>query len=128
MKLRLKNNSARLRLTRREVQQLVETGTVEEKIEFGLKGGEALVYALAVDADKHIFRAALENNKITIFVPHKEVLEWAETEKVGLETEQSIGDGKSLRILIEKDFACLAPRRGEDESDNFPHPSEGKIC
>jgi hypothetical protein len=27
-----------------------------------------------------------------------------------------------LKILVEKDFACLAPREGEDESDMFPHP------
>ena len=25
-------------------------------------------------------------------------------------------------ILVEKDFQCLAPREGEDESDMFPHP------
>jgi hypothetical protein len=31
-----------------------------------------------------------------------------------------------LRILVEKDFACLAPREGEDESDMFPNPLSGK--
>ena len=118
-----------MRLTRGEVRRLAETGSVEESIEFGVKDGEVFVYALAVDPGNERFHAALENNKITIFLPEKEVLEWAETEQVGLETEQPVGDGgKSLRILIEKDFACLAPRAGEDETDNFPHPEEGKTC
>jgi hypothetical protein len=28
-----------------------------------------------------------------------------------------------LNILVEKDFACLAPRAGEDERDMYPHPN-----
>jgi hypothetical protein len=28
-----------------------------------------------------------------------------------------------LRIVVEKDFACLTAREGEDESDNFPNPN-----
>jgi len=34
---------------------------------------------------------------------------------------QAVGD---LRIIVEKDFACLAPRSDEDESDNFAHPKD----
>jgi hypothetical protein len=35
-----------------------------------------------------------------------------------------------LGILVEKDFACLAPREGEDESDMYPHPEakQGESC
>ena len=40
--------------------------------------------------------------------------------------EQVLDDGGVLNILVEKDFACLAPREGEDESDMFPHPLEGQ--
>ena len=39
--------------------------------------------------------------------------------------EQVLDDGAKLAILVEKDFACLAPREGEDESDMFPHPDAG---
>ncbi len=28
--------------------------------------------------------------------------------------------------LVEKDFACLAPREDEDETDMYPHPLAGK--
>ena len=34
-----------------------------------------------------------------------------------------LDDGEKLSILIEKDFACLAPRAGEDEADMYPHPN-----
>jgi hypothetical protein len=30
----------------------------------------------------------------------------------------------SLQILVEKDFACLTPRKGEDDGDAFPNPNE----
>jgi hypothetical protein len=56
------------------------------------------------------------------------VRNWASTEKAGFETQQEIGNGKSLRILVEKDFACLERRDGEDESDAFPHPVSAEKC
>ena len=46
------------------------------------------------------------------------------------EGEQQHDNGDVLSILVEKDFACLAPREGEDESDMFPHPGaeQGESC
>jgi hypothetical protein len=51
-----------------------------------------------------------------------DIKQWAESEKVSISSEQNLDDGEQLRILVEKDFACLAPRDGEDESDMFPNP------
>jgi hypothetical protein len=43
--------------------------------------------------------------------------------------EQVLDDGAKLTILVEKDFACLTPREGEDESDMFPNPDDdGAKC
>ena len=39
---------------------------------------------------------------------------------------ETLDDGDLLKILVEKDFACLAPREGEDETDMYPHPQEGQ--
>ena len=30
------------------------------------------------------------------------------------------------KILIEKDWSCLKPREGEDDSDAYPHPEQTK--
>ena len=38
------------------------------------------------------------------------------------------GAAGSLRILVEKDFACLQPRAHEDESDLFPNPDASRTC
>jgi hypothetical protein len=128
MKLRLKNNSIRLRLTKSETGRLAETGSVEEAIEFGLEPHRQFIYALEVNSETNDIRAALDENRLTVSVPPAQAAEWVGTELVGLTAKQSIGAGKFLSVLIEKDFACLEPRAGEDEDDAFPHPSERKVC
>ena len=128
MKIRMKHNSVRLRLGQKEVARLDAEGRVEEIIEFGLNPENTLVYALESAPEESEIRASFEKNRITVFVPRAAVEKWARSEQVELETAQKISGGKSLKILIEKDFACRTPRAGEDDSDAFPHPAEGKKC
>ena len=51
------------------------------------------------------------------------MLAWASSSQVSMSGSLQLDDGQTLELLVEKDFACLAPREGEDESDMFPHPS-----
>lgn len=128
MKLRIRGNSIRLRLTKGEVAQFKETGSVEEVTEFGLEQNQRFVYALSVLQDINASRAVLENNRISIFLPEDQSEQWTTTNQVGIRVEQSLGAEKTLQILIEKDFACLEERPGEDESDAFAHPKAGQAC
>ena len=117
VKLRIRGDSLRLRLTRGEVDQLRETGEVSETVHFGARD---LAYALVrgpVDAPTARFDA----DRIEIVLPAATADAWASSEQVGIEAEQALASG-SLRLLIEKDFQCLAPRGGEDDSDAFPNP------
>lgn len=66
--------------------------------------------------------AFLSDSVMTVRLPETTVLAWAATEQVSIVGEQLLEDGECLNILVEKDFACLAPREGEDESDMYPHP------
>ena len=113
MKMRVRGNSIRLRLTRSEVERFRETGLVEEIIEFG--NGQKLVYALESAANSEIVSAEFDSNGITVFVPRKDAKQWVNSNQVGIEAGQNIGNGKILRLLIEKDFACLEPRKGEED-------------
>jgi hypothetical protein len=119
MKLRVRQNSLRLRLTQSEIAQFKETGIVEETLEFS--PGARLKYAL-LSADVEKITAGYENNVITISVPRAEAKHWTDTDEVGLNGEQNIGTNHCLKILVEKDFACLERRAGEDDADTFPHP------
>jgi hypothetical protein len=118
VKLRLRGNSLRLRLTQSEVADLAARGRVEETVGFG--AGAKLTYAISTGAT---FLARFEGGAIELQIPLAEAKEWATSDRVGLETEQPIGEGQSLRILVEKDWQCVRPRTGEDESDAFPHPT-----
>jgi hypothetical protein len=127
MKMRLRNNSLRLRLTQTETARFVESGRIEEIIEFGVEGGQRFVYAMEWKDELEQIHAVLENNQIIVRVPKEQADRWVETSQIGMETDQETGGGKTLHILIEKDFACLEPRPGEEDSDAFPHPLAGVL-
>ncbi|MCC6726504.1 MAG: hypothetical protein IT258_18525 [Saprospiraceae bacterium] len=123
MKIRMSGNSIRLRLSQSEVTKFFEQGEVSETVHFG--ADMALTYTLKRDAATEI-QASFRDNQITVLVPNDLGNSWASSEEeVGLEqlTRFAPSDGGSLRILVEKDFKCLAERPGEDESDNFPNPT-----
>jgi hypothetical protein len=122
MKLRIKGNSLRLRLSQREVQRVAEQGRVEETVEFGLQPHQQMRYALQADTQAQDIHATFENSTITVHVPEQVVKTWAHSNQVGLQKDQFLNEEKSLKILIEKDFQCLTARPDEDESDNYPHP------
>lgn len=117
MKLRIRGDSLRLRLTRGEVRSLRETGSVIETIHFG---GGALHYELrAADVDAPV--ASFDGAQIVVSLPRAQANAWADGDEVGIAATQALDDG-TLALLIEKDFQCLAPRDGEEDVDAFPHP------
>ena len=126
MKMRVRGNSIRLRLTQSEVVEFSETGSVEDAIEFG--GGNKLIYALCSKPEAETVKAEYEDNRIVITVPQTQARRWVDSNDVGIKIEQDIGGGNVLRLLIEKDFACLEPREGEEDADAFPHPSGNLKC
>jgi hypothetical protein len=127
MKLRIKGASLRLRLTQGEVRALAEQGRVEEHVPFA--PDVQLIYRLARDAAASKISATLSANVVEIRVPERLANEWCTNNEVSLAHSQALPQG-TLQITLEKDFACLAPRADEDESDNFPHPQagDGKVC
>ena len=123
MKLRIKGDSVRLRLTRPEVRELDERGEVEDRVRFA--AGAALVYRVKRDAVVATPTAAYDRNTIEVLIPEQAARTWCNTDVVTLEYTKQTAEGR-LQIVVEKDFSCLAPRVGEDESDQFPHPRRTK--
>ncbi|MGI9248531.1 MAG: DUF7009 family protein [Woeseiaceae bacterium] len=125
MKLRIKDNSIRLRLTRGEVDQLRESSVVAAKT--GFPGGRSFQYRIESSPASVNPAAFFSDNAVTVRLPESAVLAWATTEQISLAGEQVLDDGAMLRILVEKDFVCLTGRDDEDESDMFPHPDAGRV-
>jgi hypothetical protein len=124
VKLRIRDNSVRLRLMRGEVDALRDDGIVQSRTAF--PGGREFVYEVESSPASVSPGAFLSDGKVTIRLPESAVLAWANSEQVSITGEQQHKNGDKLDILVEKDFACLAPREGEDESDMFPHPEAGE--
>ncbi len=128
MKIRIKDNSVRLRLTQSEVKQIATSHSAEAFIQFGPSKDETLWYVL-IASEKEDIDARLTGNKIIIEVPQTTIESWANSNQVSIRHSKSINTNEALSILIEKDFKCLTDRPGEDEGDMFPHPEpEGKNC
>lgn len=128
MKLRIQNDSIRLRLTRSEIDELQSGGLVSASTHF--PGGMALRYSVESSPAAVTLSASFSDNAVLVSIPETQVLGWAGSEQVGLEEQQLLAGGDRLHVLVEKDFHCLSPRAGEDESDMFPHPEadSGHSC
>lgn len=119
MKVRLRNNSIRLRLTQGEVQVLADAGQVDNQTHF--TAGQVLGVTLRA-SDTNQINADFDAAVVTIGVPRAALAKWCTGNEVSLTGRQTIDDDTALSILVEKDFACLAPRSGDDDDDCFPHP------
>ncbi|PWJ58310.1 hypothetical protein CLV98_104169 [Dyadobacter jejuensis] len=119
MKIRIFDNSVRIRLSKKEVAQLSETGYLESRTLFGT--GE-LIYAIAQHPSQDTLSARFVDQKITIEVPVDFLNTWPTNDVVGMNANQPLPDGQNLYILIEKDFKCL-DNTSEDQSDNYENPN-----
>ena len=112
MKIRIKGNSLRYRLTRPDIAALAKDGYLEERIDFGF---ESLIYAIKIRETQNL-TAKYNDHAITLSMSPTMIAELVETEKVGFEQK-----GEPLYLLVEKDFTCL-DQVEEDQSDNYPNP------
>jgi hypothetical protein len=114
MKLRIQDDSLRLRLTRREVDDLSRGLAVERAVRF--PGGRSLQYVVTGSASAAIPQAVYSGDEIRVTLPETRVQGWAGSDETGIE-----GQDGPIRILVEKDFQCLH-RDAAEEPDAFPHP------
>ena len=119
MKIRIKGNSIRVRLSRPEVDQFGAEGYLEERTEFGTN---AFTYALQNMPEGTGLSASFADGKITMRVPASITREWVTTETVGYNNNMELGNGGQLFLLLEKDFKCIDAPAYEDQSDNYEHP------
>jgi hypothetical protein len=122
MKLRLKDNSLRLRVSQSELARLIDAGHIESSIYFAQDETSKFTYALELDpaAERTALRYAPHN--VTVVVATAEAVLWGKTEQVGIYATVDIGPRGSVDILVEKDYACLDLSDAEN-ADTFPNPN-----
>ena len=93
MKIRIKGNSLRYRLTKSEVAAFSEKGYLEEKTLFPT---QTLVYALQAKADIDTLAADFSENVITLFFPESEQVKWYESNQVGYQNTFILPNGERI--------------------------------
>jgi hypothetical protein len=126
MKLRIKGNSLRLRVSPSEMKQLLQSGRVEETIYFGADAEARLTYALELSGQAEALTVRYLPREVVVVVSLREARNWAEGNGVGLYGSTGSGHGP-LELAIEKDFACL-DKAGAENADTFPNPKLDVIC
>src|SRR5215472_6323651 len=107
MKLRIHDNSIRLRLTRSEVARFERNGTIDSVIEFGLGADQGLRYGLESSPDVTGLEVRFLDHQLRILMPRATANEWTSGERVGVTGSQSLKGEKQLEILVEKEFRRL---------------------
>ena len=113
MKLRIKGNSIRLRLTQAEVQRIAKRETVQEQVRFG-RDTPPFTYALEVGPKALKISVQYRADTLQVTLPLEVARQWADSDQISLEETLSLDEDESLYVLIEKDFQCLHRRPNED--------------
>lgn len=104
MKLRIKGNSLRLRVSRSEAARLIQFGRLEEAIGFSPADSAKLRYALELSAAAMEMNSRFRPLEITVTLPTLEARQWFKSDQVGLYREAEVGNEASV-LTVEKDFA-----------------------
>ncbi len=113
MKIRIKGNSLRYRLTKPEVSLLWSEGSLKERTEFI---GKTLFYSIETVDSANIW-ADFINNEIVLYLPKTMAEELYKSNTVGFSDTSG-----PVKLLVEKDFVCI-DNTEEDQTDNYPNPS-----
>ncbi|RYE36624.1 MAG: hypothetical protein EOP42_02720 [Sphingobacteriaceae bacterium] len=119
MKIRIKGNSIRLRLSKSEIDLFGREGYLEEKTEFL---DSTFCYAIQKLFDGNSLDASFSGQKLTVFVPQSVMQEWINTDVVGFNHYLPLSEEKTLFLLIEKDYKCIDGDESEDQSDYYDNP------
>jgi hypothetical protein len=127
MKMRIKNNSLRFRVTRSDLANLINFNRIEETIYLAPDEQARLTYALEHEPTLSSAVLRYQSPRVAIVLPTKDARAWAETDDVGIYARVDLGVRGALDLIVEKDFACLDLSDAEN-IDTFPNPNDGSVC
>jgi hypothetical protein len=130
MKLRLKGspqNTLRLRLLRPEMERLATGDALEETMNFGPGAANTFTYTLSSNVSAETIHVRRHASGLNIIVPQERVLLWAREDQIGIYETIGFSDGRTLELVLEKDFACINGSESENVG-TFQNPSAAEAC
>jgi hypothetical protein len=127
MKLRMKKNSIRLRVTRSELARLQAHEFIQESVRFASAPDAELCYLLRSDAQIQPVTVTYASQQIVVSLSQEQLASWSGDDQIGIYASLVVDSSTTLEVVIEKDFACL-DRSDEDNTDTFANPLAGTAC
>lgn len=122
VKLRILQQSLRFRLSQKDVEELISGNELENMVQLSPVSGEH--FRITLRRCHMPSKVTLQDRTLQVQFADKLCQNLASIDIVTIEEKLDVGDGNFLRIMLEKDFACLKPREGSDDFDTFKHPNE----
>lgn len=120
MKLRIRENSIRVRLGPREVAGLLERNMLEQRTPLGSAVDPIFTYRLRLDPAAGEIFSRFGESTLTIHIPTDQAHVWAEGPTLELHTgTATIG---KVHISIEKDLQCRDEINSSTGEDVYPIP------
>jgi hypothetical protein len=127
MKLRIKGNSIRLRVSRSELERFLSGNRIEETVHFAPETDARLIYALESARQAVPVVVRYQPQAVTVVLSEDQARIWSGENEIGVYTSVEIGAAGALEVIVEKDFACL-DRSDENNQDTFANPHAGAVC
>ncbi len=119
MKLRILNNSVRLRLSMDDMDDIQNTGSCFASCQ--LPGG-VLSYGIELTEDLSEMSILLDHNTLKVQISASNYSAFHHSSDEGIYQENETA-GQSYKIAVERDYKCLTPR-SENEDRLFDNPRE----
>jgi hypothetical protein len=128
MKLRIRSNSVRVRVDRRDLAELLDRGRVLDVLCFGPGSAHTFTYAVMIGAAPpgRMF-ADYASGLLVLTIDPVTAEVWAAGDRVGFDQEQAV-EGGTVRVILEKDFACLDRPAGDEAEDAWAFPNPAAAC
>lgn len=128
MKLRIRSNSVRVRVDRRDLAELLDRGRVIDALRFGPGSAHTFTYAVMIGAaPPGRPRADYAAGLLVVTIDPASAGAWAAGDRVGFDEEQPV-EGGTVHVILEKDFACLDRPAGDEAEDAWAFPNPSVAC
>ena len=104
----------------------IHQGGVDDAVWFG--PGLAFWYAVEMSpAPRERPRAFYAAGRLKIRIDPEDAEDWLAGDRVGFDHLQDV-EGGVVRVLLEKDFACIDRPAGEEADDAYAFPNPSAVC
>jgi hypothetical protein len=113
-------------MNRKDFALLLGSGRAMDVVHFGSGPARTFTYEVKLGTTPHNQpRADYIGGHLVVTIDRDDAEAWLSSDRIGFDHRQTAGDGSAIRVIVEKDFACLHGPAGDESADAwaFPIPS-----